>query len=113
MADFSIEEQLRHLQKNKDDTYTLSGNLYTVLLERYSKMKRDIIECVKIKKECEILKQDKEHIQSQYFKINELENELFRVQQENGKLTKISQDTLKLAERAVQELQSVRAKNAI
>jgi len=105
-----MEEYLTQLKPNRDGIYTLPAESYKTLLKRYSEMKKEINECVEIKRECEILKQNKEHVQSQFFKIFALENELVRVRQENGKLTKLSQDTLKLAERAVQELQSVRAK---
>lgn len=113
MSTVSMEEYLTQLKPNRDGIYTLPADKFKTLLKKYSEMKKEINKCVEIKREYDILKQDKDHVKSQYFKIIELENELVIVRQENDKLTKISQDTLKVAQSAVQELQRLRAKNAI
>jgi hypothetical protein len=82
ISTFKMEDYLTNLQKNSDGAYTLPADKFTVLLKRYSDMKKEINDCVEIKRECEILKQNKEHVQSQYFIILQLKNELARVRQE-------------------------------
>jgi hypothetical protein len=105
-----MEDYLKQLKPTGYGAYTLPADKFTILLKRYSDMKRDIIVCVKIKKECEILKQDKEHVKSQYFDIQQIKNELESVLQENNKLKIELEKAVELATTAFEELKRVRAK---
>ncbi len=113
MSTVSMEDYLKQLKPNRDGTYTLPVENFTTLLSRYGAMKKEIKECVEIKRECEILKQNKEHVQSQYFDIQEIKIVLDRVRQENDELKIRLQKALDLATRASDELQSVRAKHKL
>ena len=103
-----MEEYLKQLKPNRDGTYILPAGNFTRLKSRYSEMKKEINECVEIKRECEILKQNKEYVRTQFFKIFALENEVDRVRQENNELKIQFQKALDLATKASKELQSIR-----
>ena len=110
MAEISIEAYLRSLRPT-NKSYTIPDEKFTILLHNYTEMKKKIAECGEIKKEYDVLIANKTHVTSQFFKIKELEQELERVRQENARLEKNTRDALIIAENAVTELKSVRAKN--
>jgi hypothetical protein len=103
-----MEDYLKQLKPNIDGTYILPAGNFTRLKSRYSEMKKEINECVEIKRECEILKQNEKHVQNQYFEIQQIKFDLDRVRQENNELKIQFRKALDLATKASKELQSIR-----
>lgn len=109
MAEISIEAYLKEL-KPRDDMYTIPEDKFTRLLSNYILMKQKIADCAEIKREYDILKSNEKHVQSKYFEILELKQELERLKQENAKLKQEKRDAISVAQNTFDELKLARAK---
>ena len=102
MAEISMETYLRSL-KPTNRSYTIPDDKFTELLRRYTNMKKQIAECVEIKRQYDILVANKEYKDSQLWEIYKLQRELERVRQENAGLEKNTRDAISIADKAVIE----------
>jgi hypothetical protein len=73
-------------------------------------MKNMIAKCVEIKKQYDILNANKDHVESQYLVIFQLQEKLKSVQQENAKLEQETRKAISVAQNAIDELKLARAK---
>jgi len=96
---------------------TVSSGIYTIpeeqfkkLLTNYTEMKKQIAECIEIKRQYEILNADIKHVKSQYLVIFQLQQELKSVQQENAQLKQENHRAITLADRTLEELKLARKK---
>jgi predicted nuclease with TOPRIM domain len=115
MAEISMETYLRNL-KPTNRSYTIPDDNFTELLRRYTNMKKQIAECVEIKRQYDILNADIKHVESQHVVIFQLKEKLKSVQQENAQLkqenAQLEQENhraITLAKRTLEELKLARA----
>jgi hypothetical protein len=104
-----MEEYLKRLTV-KSGIYTIPEEQFKKLLTNYTEMKNMIAKCVEIKKQYDILNANKDHVESQYLVIFQLQEKLKSVQQENAKLEQETRKAISVAQNAIDELKLARAK---